>query len=100
MPPRTPRTRATKSRSTGKKTSVTRRSRRDRELRQELEKLYLLDGKASSMTILHPPKARWLRRVAWLAPVAVAVQVFVIYGVPFIAHLWNRPEFLAFRLSK
>lgn len=69
-------------------------------MQQELEGLYALDAQTSSMAIVYPSRARWLRRVALLAPAVVFVQVLVVHGVPLLVKLWNRPEFLVFRLGE
>lgn len=100
MPLRTPRTRPSKSRRATQGAKKPRRTQRATELRQELEGLYALDAEASSMTIAAPSRARWLRRVALLAPVAVAVQAFVLYGFPLLSQLLDRPEFVIFRIGE
>lgn len=101
MPPRIVRTRAGKPRPKAKRSRGSRpRVFREDELQKELEGLYALDARISSRAITSPSSARWLRRAALVAPVAVAVQAFVVFGIPFFAKLWNRPEFLVFRFGE
>lgn len=70
------------------------------DLRRELEAFYALDTREASSAITHPAKGRWLRRVALIAPAVVMVQGFFVYLLPMLARMWNRPEFIVFRLGE
>lgn len=100
MPPRTTSHRTRKPKTAAKRASVNTRSRRDADLRQELEGLYAIDGQATNMLIAAPPKGRWLRRLALFAPVVVVVQAIIIHGIPWVQTLVHRPEFVVFRIGE
>lgn len=94
MPPRTRKPARARTRK------VRRSSPRERVLRQELEGLYGLDATQSPAIITRPSKGRWLVRVALVAPILLCVQIILVFGVPLAARLWNRPEFIVFRLGE
>ena len=100
MPPRTLSPRTRKPKTAAKRTATTARSRRDADLRQELEGLYAIDGQATELLITAPPKGRWLRRLALFAPVVVLVHAFIVHGIPWVQALLDRPEFVVFRLGE
>lgn len=94
MPPRTRKPARARTRK------VRRSSPHERALQQELEGLYALDTRASRTAITRPSKARWLVHVALVAPAILCVQAVLVFGVPLVTRLWNRPEFIVFRLGE
>lgn len=103
MPPRRPsRRKAGSSRASVSKRPVIRTKRASSGVAKELKELYAIDvtGSGSPLLFVRPSSGRWLRRVAMIGPAFVLVQALMLYILPFVSHLAQRPEFAMFRLGE